>query len=259
MKIYYSLLSAIAILFLCSTSALAVESPLPSPQATRPAQKLADFNTISVRGPIHLTLEQTADGSQNFFQFLDKPGGPVSFSVKNGTLYVEAEANNSPTTAKVGVAQLTQLMVDGNASVTSKNLSTSSLSLDANTSGNIELSGMVNIDRILSSGTGLINIQWVDSSRLRIDGSSKSKIKLAGVAKTVEMRLRDESQFSGQYLRIDQIVVQTKDYSTAKLLVNDSLRAFAYDHSNIYYYKKPAELTEFTSDSGNILQLGWGQ
>ena len=73
------------------------------------------------------------------------------------------------------------------------------------------------------------------------------------------MRLRDESQFRDNILRIDQIFIQTKDFSSAKLLVNDSLRAFAYDHSNIYYYKKPAELTEFTAGSGNILQLGWGQ
>ncbi len=259
MKIYYSLLSAIAILCLCTFSALAADSPLPTPQATSLPQKLADFSTISVRGPIHLTLEQTTDGSQNFFQFQSKPGGPVSFSVKNGTLYVEAEADHPVTNAKVGVSQLNQLMVDGNAAVTSKSLNSSSLSIDANTSGDIELFGMVTLERILSAGTGSIHIQWVDSPRLRIDGSNHSKIQLAGVAGSVEMRLRDESQFSSQYLRIDQIVVQTKDYSTAKLFVNKSLRAFAYDHSNIYYYKKPDELTEFTAGSGNILQLGWGQ
>lgn len=261
MKLYYSLLTIIAILWGLTTTAIAAEITLPSPQATQLPQKLIDFNAISVRGPIHLILERPAENQQNFFQLEGKPGNPVTFTVKNGTLYVEANdsKSNQPTTAKVGVNQLNQLMVDDGASISSQSLTSTSLSIDANTSGNIDLLGMITLERLLSAGTGSINIQWIDSPRLRIDGSNNSKIQLAGVAGTVEMRLRDNSQFKGQYLRIDQIFVQTKDFSSAKLLVNDSLRAFAYDHSNIYYYKKPTELTEFTAGSGNILQLGWGQ
>jgi Putative auto-transporter adhesin, head GIN domain len=260
-KLYYSLLTAIAILWGALSPAAVAQPALPSPQATRMPQKLAEFTAISVRGPVKLTLEQTPEDQQNFFQITGEQRSPVSVSVKNGTLYIQAPEDDPSqiSTARVGITRLNQLMVDGGASVISKKFTSSSLSIDANTTGSIELLGMVTLDRLLSSGSGPIHIQWIDSPRLRIDGSNKSQIELAGVAGAVEMRLRDESQFQGKYLRIDQVFIQTKDFSTAKLLVNDSLRAFAYDHSNIYYYKRPAELTEFTAGSGNILQLGWGQ
>lgn len=259
MKLYYSLLAIIAILWGLMTPIATAQPPLPSPETTKMPESLGDFTAISVRGAIKLVLEKPADGQQNFFQILGEQHSPISVSVKNGTLYLQTDESNQITTARVGVAQLQQLMVDGNASVTSQQLTSSSLSIDAHTSGSIELLGMVTLDRLLSSGTGPIRIQWIDSPRLRVDGSNNSQIQLAGVAGSVEMRLRDESRFEGQYLRIDRIFIQTKDFSSAKVLVNDSLRAFAYDHSNIYYYKRPAELTEFTAGSGNILQLGWGQ
>jgi Putative auto-transporter adhesin, head GIN domain len=258
-KLYYSLLTAVAILLGTAGSIYAAEQPLPSPQATRMPQKLAEFNVISVRGPIHLILQQTADSAENFFQIAENQNSPVNVSVREGALYLQAEGSGSATVATVGVSQLSHLIVDSGASVSSDQLTSSGLSIDASTSGDIQLRGMVKLDRILSSGSGLIDIQWVDSSRLRIEANHASKIQLAGIADSVEMRLSDESQFQGKYLRIDRIYVQTKDDSTAKLLVNGSLRAFAYDHSNIYYYKKPAELTEFTAGSGNILQLGWGK
>jgi hypothetical protein len=260
-KLYYALLTATAILCGTCVPATLAEPALPAPQATQLPQKLEDFTAISVRGPIKLTLEQASENQQNFFQLMGEQSNPISVSVRNGTLYIQAPSSEGAkiTTARAGVVRLNQLMVDDGASVISKSLTSDSLSIDANTSGSIELLGMMTVDRILSAGSGPIHVQWIDSPRLRIDGSGKSAIHLAGVAGAVEMRLRDESVFQGKYLRIDQIFIQTKDFSTAKLLVNNSLRAFAYDHSNIYYYKRPSELTEFTAGSGNILQLGWGQ
>lgn len=257
MKLYYSLLTVIAILIGMSTPVSYGDPDIPSPQATKSSQKLPDFTTISVRGPIKLMIEQPAQGQSNSFRIKGEQHSPISVNVSENTLYLKADESAKSTSAKVEVAELNHLIVDGGAAVSSSHLNTTSLSIDANTSGPIDLMGMVNLDRILSSGSGDIHIQWVNSSRLRIDGSSKSKFTLAGVAGSVELRLKDESQFEGQYLRIDDIFVQTRDYSTAKLLVNNSLRGFAYDHSNIYYYKRPSEITEYTSGSGNILQLQW--
>jgi hypothetical protein len=258
-KLYYSLLTTIAILAGLSTPLVNAQPELPSPQATKPTQKLANFTHISVRGPIKLTLEQAQGGQGNSFQIEGEQKSPVSVNVSDGTLYLKAEEAANITSAKVVVSELNQLIVDGSASVISHHFNSTSLSIDANTSGSIDLMGMVNLDRILSSGSGSIHIQWVDSPRLRIDIRDKGKVTLAGVAGTVELRLKDQSQFEGQYLRIDDIYVQTRDYSVAKLLVNNSLRGFAYDHSSIYYYKRPAEITEYTSGSGNILQLKWRQ
>ncbi len=259
MKLYYSLLTGIAILWGLTVPIAMAETSLPSPQITKMPEKLADFNAISIRGPVKVLIEQIPEPGDNFFQMPAKQHSPVSVKIKNNTLYIEADESRQTTQVNVGLYQLNQLMIDGEASVNSHHLISSSLSIDANTSGTIDLSGMITLDRLLTSGKGLIRIQWINSPRLRIDASSNSQIELAGVAGSVEMRLRDQSEFQGQYLRIDRIFVQTKDSSNAKLLVNDSLRAFAYDHSNIYYYKRPAELTEFTAGSGNILQLGWGQ
>lgn len=259
MKLYYSLLTIIAILAGLSTPIVNAQPELPSPQATRPLQKLADFTTVSVRGPIKLLIEPAQTGQGNSLQIVGEQSSPVSVNVSDGSLYLKAEEAAKMTEAKLVIAQLNHLIVDGNATVISHNLNSTSLSIDADTSGSIDLMGMINLDRILNSGSGNIHVQWVDSPRLRIDIRDKGKVTLAGVAGTVELRLKDQSQFEGQYLRIDDIFVQTRDYSVAKLLVNNSLRGFAYDHSNIYYYKRPAEITEYTSGSGNILQLQWRQ
>lgn len=253
----YALFIIIAIL--CSATLTRAEAQnLPPPQATQVSEKLLEFNAISVRGPIRLTIEQVKENEPNYIKFSSGQRSPVSTTIKDGTLYLQADDSQQTTEITAGLHQLNQLMADEGSSVVSKQLTSASLSIDANTSGSIELFGMVTLDRILTSGKGAIRIQWVDTPRLRIDGSDNSAIHLAGVAGAVEMRLRDESHFYGQYLRIDRIFVQTKNYAVAKLSVNDSLKAFAYDHSNIYYYKRPAELTEFTSDSGNVLQVNWG-
>ena len=250
----------ITLLFLIPLQATVAENaPLPAPKTTSIPVKIGAFNTLSVRGAIAVEIQQLKVDQSNFFRLDGKQRSPVSMSVKDGTLYLHTDEEEATTKVTVGLHRLHRLIVDGAASVHTKQLTSSSLSIDANTSGRIELAGMFTLNRILSSGSGSIQIQWVDSPRLRIDGSGQSHIRLAGVVNSVEMRLRDESEFHGQYLRVDRMFIQTKKDALAKLLVNNSLRAFAYDNSNIYYYKRPAELTEFTAGSGNILQLGWGQ
>jgi hypothetical protein len=260
-KLYYYLLSIIAILLNCYLSpVLAAEPPLPAPQASRLPLPVMDFHTISINGPIRVTLEQIKDeGKENFFQINGEQYSPISESVKNDILYLQTTSSTAPTSVTVGFKQLDQLIVDNQASVSANQLTSSGLSIDANNSGIIQLFGMVNLVRLLSTGSGVIQIQWIDSPQLRLDASGASKIQLAGVADSVEMRLQDDSQFQGQYLRIHQIYIQTKDNAQAKLLASDSLRAFAYDNSNIYYYKRPASMTEFTSGSANIIQLNWNK
>lgn len=259
MKLYYSLVGVLAILCFSMTSVTVAYPPLPAPQLTNMPQKLVDFNAISVRGPIKLLLLQPIAGDRNFIQIVGEQRSPMAVSIKNSTLSLEAEASREPTVVRVGVAQLNQLTVDAGASVSSQPLSSASLSIDAHTTGSINLEGMITLTHLLTSGAGLIHIQWIDTPRLEIDGADSSQIQLAGVAGSVEMRLRNKSQFEGRYLRVDRMMIQTRDFSSAELLVNDSLRAFALDESHIYYYKRPAEFTEFTSGSGRILQLDWGQ
>src|SRR6202044_2500888 len=101
-------------------------------------------------------IEQIPEEQENFFQISGEQYGPVSVSVKDETLYLQADETSEPTVATVGVHQLNQLLVDGSSSVISKHLTSPSFSIDANSSGSIELHGMVTLDRILSSGKGPI-------------------------------------------------------------------------------------------------------
>ncbi|MBS0352266.1 MAG: DUF2807 domain-containing protein [Proteobacteria bacterium] len=258
MKLYYSLLRAVVISFCVAGPIYAANQSLPIPQATNLPQKMGEINVISVRGAIHLTLQQTADSSENFYKVMENKKN-VLVQMQNGTLYLSAGSNQADTLVTVGLYKLNKLLVSGGASVSSNQLTSSELAINSDHGGDISLKGMIKLNQLISTGSGMINIQWVDSPRLYIEAGDASKIQLAGIANMVQARLKDRSQFQGKYLRIGTIFIQTKDYATAKLLVNDSLRAFAYNHSNIYYYKKPAELTEHTEDSGNVLQLGWGQ
>ncbi len=259
MKLYYYLLSVIAILFNLLIYSSIAQADLPAPQATPAPHHINEFNTISVNGHIKLILQPLESNQKPFFKSSGKFRGAVRAKVTDHTLYLSTGELAKNTTVIVGVHQLNRLIVDGSGSVTGKLLNSNSLSIDANTSGKIELMGMVNLTRILSLGNGLIHIQWVDSPRLRIDSGGNTRIQVAGIANTVEMRLRDNSHFNGQYLRIKQLFIQTRDRSEAKILVNENLRAFAYDQSSIYYYKKPAEITEYTESSGNILQMKWNK
>ena len=56
--------------------------------------------------------------------------------------------------------------------------------------------------------------------------------------------------------RAQHILIQTKNFATAKLLPIQSLRAFATDFSNVYFYKMPDYISRYTRRSGNVLQLG---
>lgn len=69
-KLYYSLLTAIAISIGISIPVSYGDPDIPSPQATKPLQKLPDFTAISVRGPIKLIIEEPAEGRGTPFKLM---------------------------------------------------------------------------------------------------------------------------------------------------------------------------------------------
>jgi hypothetical protein len=71
------------------------------------------------------------------------------------------------------------------------------------------------------------------------------------------VRLMRNAQFDARYLRVQKASVFTTDKARADILVLDVLGAFAIDDSNIFYHKRPQNLTVVTKGSGNVLYSGW--
>ena len=224
------------------------------------AQNLATFNVIQVDGNIALTLLPVAQASSNYVNITPQNQKSITSQVRNNTLFIKTVGSISqPVLVTVGINQLSRLIVHGNSSVTANNLTSKNLNILTDSAGNINLSGLLSLTDIIAFGKGQINLIWVNSSQLNCQIGGNARVKLAGKAQFLEARLGGNSSLDANYLRAQYITVQAHGRARAELHPDESLKAFAYDQSNIYYDKKPPYYTEFTSGSGNVLQSNWNK
>lgn len=157
------------------------------------------------------------------------------------------------------LAQLRYLNVQGSVRLRGRHLQRSGpgLTLVANSLDQVQLIGVVPLTRLVAQGSGLVSVRWVSSPRLNITGQAWSHIKLAGRVGKLRAQLNGHSHLEAQNLRATDIWALTQDSAIARVFPTHSLRAFAENKSNIYYYKKPVALTRVVKQSGNVLQLDW--
>lgn len=157
---------------------------------------------------------------------------------------------------QITVPQLYVLKTRNDATVGGRITSTA-LNIETEDYSQVELTGMMNVQNITSTDHSRVKLYWVNSSNLVIAGSDKSIIKLAGVATVMHAYLNDQAQLNGQYLRAQQAIVRTDNQAFVGISATQALRGFASDDSNIFYYKYPQTLNDFSIESGNILQVDW--
>jgi hypothetical protein len=181
----------------------------------------------------------------------------TGMKVASQVLHVGTPALATNVPIKVFAPGLKNITVTDNATVSSKNFKTAGLSINAKNNGTINLEGQFAIDKIYQRGNGRINISWIDSNNLFIDSDSGGPIYLAGTANNMTIKLTRDSQLDARYLRAQKASVLTTDKARADVLAIDTLGAFAVDKSNVFYYKRPHDLTVLTKGSGNVLQPDW--
>lgn len=157
---------------------------------------------------------------------------------------------------QITVPQLYVLKTRNDATVGGR-ITSAALNIETKGYSQVELTGMMNVQNITSTDRSHVKLYWVNSSNLVIAGSDESIIKLAGVATVMHAYLDDQAQLNGQYLRAQQAIVRTDNQAFVGISATQALRGFASDDSNIFYYKYPQTLNDFSIESGNILQVDW--
>lgn len=218
------------------------------------------FNQVDVNGYVDVIIRQSGQSS---VVTTSASVNPVNTRVSNHRLYIEAPGWSSQLQSikrpvvSVNLPELTKLVVNGQANVAGTNLHSHGLTIEANGSGKIKLIGMINLKNIQQTGQNRLYLRWIDSDTLTVTSTDAGFIYLGGIAKTVYARLYHRATFNAEYLRANTMQVQTNDYASAFVYPVTTLRAFANDNGNIYYYAYPYHMTRSTSQSGNVLQMAW--
>ncbi|HYF98060.1 MAG TPA: DUF2807 domain-containing protein [Coxiellaceae bacterium] len=226
-----------------------------------PYQNFTNFNALDISGQINVILK---NARFNTIEFLDNSQQYVNFSLKGNTLNVgrapiPRDQRNKviPTpTIIIGVARLNKLTTHDYV-IVQGNLNSSALNINSEGYSQISLKGMMNVQKVNTEDNAQVKLYWINSSNLVLNGSDRSSIQLAGVAGVLHASLSDSAQLHGQYLRAQQAVIQTDNSAFAGIEATQALRAFASDDSNILYYKYPRAYNDFSTQSGNILQIDW--
>ena len=210
------------------------------------------FKSIVLNG--NATIELVNGSYAVMFTGLKKD---LHITVTNQVLYVAAPLSANNTIIKVFSPGLKSITVTGNATVNAKDFKTAGLTVTTKDNGTINLDGQYIINKIYQSGSGRIDINWIDSDNLFVDSSSSGPICLSGTVNSMVAKLTHNAYFDARYLRAQRASVFTTGKAHADILVLNTLGAFAVDDINIFYYKKPHNLTVVTNNSGNVLQPGW--
>lgn len=222
----------------------------------------AVFNRINVGGYVNVVIKRGRLGHKPAVTITTYRSEPVQARFVNHTIYLKTLERSVPQLNKrpvvtVRINNLKRLTVTGAANVTAANMHSHGLDIDASGSGIIRLLGVLDVDHIKQSGSNDIKMRWVKSNTIYINSNGAGSIRLAGTAKTLYARIFGHATLHAAYLRTHYVQVQTKNKATAYVCPTYTLRAFATDFANIYYYKYPKNMTRDTAQSGNVLQMAW--
>ena len=216
---------------------------------------LLPFKSIALKGNAAIELVNGSYGAE--VTGLRKDLYDNHITVTNQVLHIAKQLSANNPIIKVFSPGLKRITVAGNATVSAKDFKTAGLTITAKDNGTINIEGRYIIDKIYQRGNGRINISWIDGDNLFIDSRSSGPICLSGAVNNMVAKLTHNSYFDARYLRAQKASVFTTDRAHADVLALNTLGAFAVDNSNIFYYKRPHNLTVVTNNSGNVLQPGW--
>jgi hypothetical protein len=224
------------------------------------SRKLPYIDSVFVRGDINLQV--TGSRGENRIQ-LKAYYPELTIRVYRGAIYISYSKplgypqNLRPhPSIKLSLNRLRRLTISGEAHVVGGNLNTDyGLTITNCGSGFLLLSGPLNIVKVENTGRAVVDLKGVMSQRLYILATRQGVIKLTGTAHLLLIRAFQQAIVDTRFMDSDTAFVQAGDDALVTVCTYGSLRAFATDMSNIYYYTPPAHLIKHSALSGNILPM----
>ncbi len=230
---------------------------------TKHALSLRAFDQLNVSGYFDVVIKGLRPGARPSASVATYSVEPLQVRIVHHTLYVKGPWQRPLPSLKkrpvliVRINSLKKITVAGPTNVTARNLRGQGVDIYASGFGKINLLGVLNIDHIKQSGSNQITVRWVKSDTVYINSTGAGSIRLAGTARALYARVLGHSTLHAAYLRTHYVQVQATDQAVAYVCPVDTLRAFASNFGNIYYYKYPKNMTLDTEQSGNVLQMAW--
>ena len=274
-----------SLFFLLSNIALALYHSMPYPTtsyqitATRQSDSTkldplilsnqinTPISAIIVNGNIQLRIRMLKSHQRNFYRINQSQVSLVQ-TVRSGSTFVIQPATSckgrplippaliaAPIPVTLGIKQLNLLVLNGTSSVYASRLIAPNLHIITNTTGEIALHGKVGLQELVTNGAGTINIQGVNTASLRVINHGIADIHLAGVVKQLQAELTSQGRLEAEALIANTVFIKACGQSQARINVINFLNAFAYDQGFILYWGNPGRVTEYSTNSGNILRM----
>lgn len=180
--------------------------------------------------------------------------------VDNGVLYIDNENwmhDGQPMHININVKDLNGLFLTGNIMVVGDHITSNGMVIDDDSTRNVYLDGVMTLNWLNSRNKGDIDVAWVRGNNFQMLGTGSGLIRLAGAVHNMHVRLYNKQKYAGQFLRTDDLMIQTRDDAEANVFARNSQESYAYDWSNIFYFTTPRSINRMTEGSGNILQADW--
>jgi len=264
MKKYASMLLGIVCLLVAMPYALSREAVIPVPDQSKFSHTttVKPFQAIHVDGRVNVTVKYTSSVSKPKVAVTRFGSQMVNVAVKEKTLTVSTpwrltEGFTYVPTVTVYVNTLNNLTLTGPANMTVLSAKSRAMSIEAHGSGKLMVKARVHVVDIEKSGTNTIKIASTSAQRLVVHGKGSGQISITGSVQQLYARLNDSVSLQAKGLDANDIWITTYSKANASIHPVKVLRAYAKQHSNIYYYKYMNELTRVTEQSGNVLQMKW--
>lgn len=230
------------------------------PPPTKFVYNLPCMDTVYVSGNISLTIignqpknklvvRNTYDGRNADIKFYE------------GSLYIGNISRSSANSPRRNVevilytSNLRRLFISGNNRVCGRDIAECcGLELTTCGSGSVCLTGPTHLKRIMNTGNTVIDVNQLDTDHLHIVSTCAGKITLAGRAGLLLIRAFGCTTTDARCVCAHTGFIQSGNNAFVMVRITGSLRAFAANSSNIYYFTTPMDIVTHNTGSSNILQ-----
>lgn len=232
---------------------------IPAPNSMANTVKLAPFNQVVVSGAVHVLIDQL-NGLKNPIADVRTMGNNgVNLNVVNKVLTISAvnTVNNYTPMVHLRVSSLQSVIASQHADLVLRSITNQNLQITASDNAKVDAMGNVHVSSIQQTGNSSVNVEWVDSGTLTAVVSNTATLSLAGTANKLVSTANNNAQIKAEYLRANQAWAKASGAAVINITPVQSLSASASQTANVYYYKYPQQINQYSSQSGNVLQMAW--
>jgi len=215
----------------------------------------AYFDSLVISGRMYVEIKQGgfAVSSAAQKQFNDQ----INAKVQGSTLYITLPGYvpQQSVAVLINLPDLKSLKASNNAYITAPSLKVKTLNITADSHASISIQGQIGLNQVTQKSDGKIDVSWVKSKNLEINSNDNGRVTLAGRVLQLIAKLSGKAQVDTRYLRAQHADIFATRAATAHVWAAKSLKAYADEQSNIYYYRYPLRKTIVSREHGNVLYM----